>query len=96
MGERQYSASLLHSHDTDIRATMNMAVGDGVIAAGQDGTCCLMTFKLHTQKEGHVAPKNGKFYYCYLKITCSSTKELKRWIVVVEGCGLICDGSINS
>ncbi|XP_029959548.1 guanine nucleotide-exchange factor SEC12 isoform X2 [Salarias fasciatus] len=41
----QYSASLLHSHDTDTRATMNMAVGDGLVAAGQDGTCCLMRFK---------------------------------------------------
>ncbi|XP_038566224.1 prolactin regulatory element-binding protein-like [Micropterus salmoides] len=51
-GERQYSASLLHSHDTDTRATMNMAVGDGVIAAGQDGTCSLMRFKHCTQKGG--------------------------------------------
>lgn len=50
VGEHQYSASLLHSHDTDTRATMNMAVGDGVIAAGQDGTCCLMKFKHCTQK----------------------------------------------
>uniref|UniRef100_A0A1A8M949 Prolactin regulatory element binding n=1 Tax=Nothobranchius pienaari TaxID=704102 RepID=A0A1A8M949_9TELE len=58
-GEHQYSSSLLHSHDTDTRATMNMAVGDGVIAAGQDGTCCLMTFKLLTQKGGSVAPKHG-------------------------------------
>uniref|UniRef100_A0A1A7WDZ6 Prolactin regulatory element binding n=1 Tax=Iconisemion striatum TaxID=60296 RepID=A0A1A7WDZ6_9TELE len=59
VGEHQYSSSLLHSHDTDTRATMNMAVGDGVIAAGQDGTCCLMTFKLLTQKGGSVAPKHG-------------------------------------
>lgn len=75
---------------------MNMAVGDGVIAAGQDGTCCLMTFKLHTQKKEQVAPKNGKFYFCDLKISCSSAKKLKRWMVVVEGCGLICDGAIDS
>ncbi|XP_075961465.1 guanine nucleotide-exchange factor SEC12 [Anarhichas minor] len=51
VGEHQYSASLLHSHDTDTRATMNMAVGNGVIAAGQDGTCCLMRFKHCYQKE---------------------------------------------
>ncbi|TNN60077.1 Prolactin regulatory element-binding protein [Liparis tanakae] len=51
VGEQQYSASLLHSHDTDTRATMNMAVGNGVIAAGQDGTCCLMKFKHCAQKE---------------------------------------------
>lgn len=51
IGEHQYSASLLHSHDTDTRATMNMAVGNGVIAAGQDGTCCLMRFKHCSPKE---------------------------------------------
>ncbi|XP_028436421.1 guanine nucleotide-exchange factor SEC12 isoform X2 [Perca flavescens] len=51
VGEHQYSASLLHSHDTDTRATMNMAIGNGVIAAGQDGTCSLMRFKQCSQKE---------------------------------------------
>lgn len=51
VGEHQYSATLLHSHDTDTRATMNLAVGDGVIAAGQDGTCCLMTFKPASQQK---------------------------------------------
>lgn len=59
VGEHQYSASLLHAHDTDTRATMNMAVCNDVIAAGQDGTCCLMTFKLHGQKDGQNAPKQG-------------------------------------
>lgn len=60
VGEHQYSASLLHSHDTDTRATMNLAVGNGVIAAGQDGTCCLMRFKHCTQKEGgKAAAKDG-------------------------------------
>ncbi|XP_042346271.1 prolactin regulatory element-binding protein [Plectropomus leopardus] len=60
VGEHKYSASLLHAHDTDTRATMNMAVGDGVIAAGQDGTCCLMRFKHSTQKEGgKAAAKDG-------------------------------------
>ncbi|XP_028985667.1 prolactin regulatory element-binding protein [Betta splendens] len=50
--EYQYSASLLHCHDTETRATMNMAVGDGVIAAGQDGSCCLMKFQQRPQKGG--------------------------------------------
>ncbi|XP_068603339.1 guanine nucleotide-exchange factor SEC12 [Brachionichthys hirsutus] len=44
-GGRRYTASLLHCYDTDTRATMNMAVGGGVIAAGQDGTCCLLRFQ---------------------------------------------------
>ncbi|XP_077383862.1 guanine nucleotide-exchange factor SEC12 [Festucalex cinctus] len=52
VGENQYSASLLHSHDTDSRATMNLALGEGVIAAGQDGTCSLMKFEDCTQKSG--------------------------------------------
>ncbi|XP_028326052.1 guanine nucleotide-exchange factor SEC12 [Gouania willdenowi] len=52
VGEHQYSASLLHAHDTESRATMNIAVGDGVIAAGQDGTCCLMRFTQRTQRPG--------------------------------------------
>ncbi|AWP15721.1 putative prolactin regulatory element-binding protein [Scophthalmus maximus] len=60
VGEHQYSASLLHCHDTDTRATMNMAVGDGVIAAGQDGTCSLMRFQLCTQTDGSkAAAKEG-------------------------------------
>lgn len=60
VGEHQYSASLLHAHDTDTRATMNMAVGNGVIAAGQDGTCCLMKFKHCTQKGGKNAQKDAE------------------------------------
>ncbi|XP_012712585.1 prolactin regulatory element-binding protein [Fundulus heteroclitus] len=59
IGKNQYSTSLLHSHDTEKRATMNMAVGDGVIAAGQDGTCSLMKFKLCQQKEEKAAHKHG-------------------------------------
>ncbi|XP_033971533.1 prolactin regulatory element-binding protein [Trematomus bernacchii] len=51
VGEQQYSASLLHAHDTDTRATMNLAVGDGVIAAGQDGSCSLMRFRHSSQRE---------------------------------------------
>ncbi|KAM6893362.1 guanine nucleotide-exchange factor SEC12 [Xenentodon cancila] len=59
VGEHQYSASLLHSHDTDTRATMNMAVGNGVIAAGQDGTCCVMSFKLCKDKGGKFHQNDG-------------------------------------
>ncbi|XP_057691294.1 prolactin regulatory element-binding protein [Corythoichthys intestinalis] len=50
VGENQYSASLVHSHDTATRATMNLALGHGVIAAGQDGTCSLMKFEDCAQK----------------------------------------------
>ncbi|XP_060905553.1 prolactin regulatory element-binding protein isoform X1 [Labrus mixtus] len=57
VGEHSYSATLLHSHDTDTRATMNLALGDGVIAAGQDGTCCLMKFK--QKKDGKAAGKDA-------------------------------------
>lgn len=60
VGARQYGASLLHSHDTATRATMNMAVADGVIAAGQDGTCCVMKAQLCRRKEGGHAAANGE------------------------------------
>ncbi|XP_061676207.1 prolactin regulatory element-binding protein [Syngnathoides biaculeatus] len=60
VGENQYSASLVHSHDTDTRATMNLALGQGVIAAGQDGTCSLMTFEECTQKSESKAAANDE------------------------------------
>ncbi|KAG7262756.1 hypothetical protein CRUP_028417 [Coryphaenoides rupestris] len=50
-----FSATLLHSHDTETRATMNMAVADGVIAAGQDGSCSVMRFKQRQSKDGRKA-----------------------------------------
>jgi len=57
----QFSATLLHSHDTETRATMNMAVADGVIAAGQDGSCSVMRFKQRQSKEGRkAAPGEGE------------------------------------
>ncbi|XP_034553814.1 prolactin regulatory element-binding protein [Notolabrus celidotus] len=60
VGDHSYSATLLHCHDTDTRATMNMALGDGVIAAGQDGTCCLLRFKQGSQREdGQAAATDG-------------------------------------
>lgn len=60
VGEHQYSASLLHSHDTSTRATMNVAVGDGVIAAGQDGTCCVMKTHVSKEAEGSRAAAGGE------------------------------------
>ncbi|XP_054879162.1 prolactin regulatory element-binding protein isoform X2 [Poeciliopsis prolifica] len=59
VGKNQYSSSLLHSHDTDTRATINMAIGDGVIAAGQDGKCSIMKFKLCLQKEENATHRDG-------------------------------------
>ncbi|KAK7878071.1 hypothetical protein WMY93_031292 [Mugilogobius chulae] len=45
VGEHEFSATLLHAHDTETKANMNLALADDVIAAGQDGNCCLMKFK---------------------------------------------------
>lgn len=43
---------------------MNMAVGDGVIAAGQDGTCCVMKYKRNKQEEETKATgKEGEALY---------------------------------
>ncbi|XP_066851376.1 guanine nucleotide-exchange factor SEC12 isoform X1 [Anser cygnoides] len=42
----QLSASLLHSHDTETRATMTMALADDFIAAGQDADCHILRFSL--------------------------------------------------
>lgn len=49
------SATLVHSHDTGSSATMNMALGGDVIAAGQDDNCILMRFKQQEPKEGKSA-----------------------------------------
>ncbi|XP_061206224.1 prolactin regulatory element-binding protein [Neopsephotus bourkii] len=42
----KFSASLLHSHDTETRATMTMALADDIIAAGQDASCHILRFSL--------------------------------------------------
>ncbi|XP_051626602.1 prolactin regulatory element-binding protein isoform X2 [Manacus candei] len=42
----QLSASLLHCHDTETRATMTMALAGDVIAAGQDNSCHILRFTL--------------------------------------------------
>nr|XP_004669428.1 prolactin regulatory element-binding protein isoform X1 [Jaculus jaculus] len=52
------SASLLHSHDTETRATMNLALAGDILAAGQDAQCQLLRFRAHQQK-GNKAEKAG-------------------------------------
>lgn len=47
----KYSATLLHSHDTDTRATMSMTLSGDVIAAGQDDNCTLMKFSQCAPKQ---------------------------------------------
>ncbi|XP_053919143.1 prolactin regulatory element-binding protein isoform X1 [Cuculus canorus] len=54
------SASLLHSHDTETRATMTMALSDDFIAAGQDASCHILRFSLQTpDTSGNTAGHNG-------------------------------------
>ncbi|KAM5292164.1 guanine nucleotide-exchange factor SEC12 isoform 2-T2 [Ctenodactylus gundi] len=53
------SASLLHSHDTETRATMNLALAGDILAAGQDARCQLLRFRAHQQKGNNKAEKAG-------------------------------------
>ncbi|KAM6082526.1 LOW QUALITY PROTEIN: guanine nucleotide-exchange factor SEC12 [Chlamydotis macqueenii] len=46
------SASLLHSHDTETRATMSMALAGDIIAAGQDASCHILRFSLRAPQPG--------------------------------------------
>uniref|UniRef100_A0A674H8V6 Uncharacterized protein n=1 Tax=Taeniopygia guttata TaxID=59729 RepID=A0A674H8V6_TAEGU len=46
------SASLLHCHDTETRATMTMALAGDVIAAGQDNSCHILRFSLQEPEAG--------------------------------------------
>ncbi|XP_040848893.1 prolactin regulatory element-binding protein isoform X2 [Ochotona curzoniae] len=55
----QLSASLLHSHDTETRATMNLALAGNILAAGQDARCQLLRFQVHQQKSNNKAEKAG-------------------------------------
>nr|XP_006625835.1 PREDICTED: prolactin regulatory element-binding protein isoform X1 [Lepisosteus oculatus]XP_015202046.1 PREDICTED: prolactin regulatory element-binding protein isoform X1 [Lepisosteus oculatus]XP_015202053.1 PREDICTED: prolactin regulatory element-binding protein isoform X1 [Lepisosteus oculatus] len=57
--EGQFSASLAHSFDTDPRATMNLALGDNVIAAGQDTSCQLLRFRECSDKPEAKPPGKG-------------------------------------
>ncbi|XP_075057092.1 guanine nucleotide-exchange factor SEC12 [Mixophyes fleayi] len=47
----QLSASLLYSHDTDTRATMNLAIAGDLLAAGQDATCNILRYQHHPKEE---------------------------------------------
>ncbi|KAM6355639.1 guanine nucleotide-exchange factor SEC12 isoform 2-T2 [Podargus strigoides] len=56
----QLSASLLHSHDTETRATMTMALADDIIAAGQDASCHILRFSLQApEARSGSAGQNG-------------------------------------
>lgn len=58
----QLSATLLHAHDTDTRATMSLAVAGEVLAAGQDATCHILRYQHHPKKEkndGDLQDKTG-------------------------------------
>lgn len=54
------SASLLHSHDTETRATMNLALAGNILAAGQDAHCQLLRFQTDQQKGKNKAEKAGE------------------------------------
>ena len=58
------SASLLHSHDTETRATMNLALAGNILAAGQDAHCQLLRFQIHQQKGKNKAEKAGESPPC--------------------------------
>ncbi|XP_048392146.1 prolactin regulatory element-binding protein isoform X2 [Stegostoma tigrinum] len=49
------SATLVHAHDTETRATMNMAVAGDILAVGQDATCHILRFQ-----EGKEKPAGNK------------------------------------
>ncbi|KAK2854699.1 hypothetical protein Q7C36_006568 [Tachysurus vachellii] len=54
------SATLVHSHDTGSSATMNMALGGDVIAAGQDDNCIVMRFKQQEPKSAALKDGSGE------------------------------------
>ncbi|XP_039566893.1 prolactin regulatory element-binding protein [Passer montanus] len=56
----QLSASLLHCHDTETRATMTMALAGDVIAAGQDNSCHILRFSLQEPEAAGSAGKDGE------------------------------------
>ncbi|XP_048457363.1 prolactin regulatory element-binding protein [Rhincodon typus] len=49
------SATLVHAHDTETRASMNMAVAGDILAVGQDATCHILRFQ-----EGKEKPAGNK------------------------------------
>nr|XP_033793816.1 prolactin regulatory element-binding protein [Geotrypetes seraphini] len=57
---RQLTASLIHSHDTETRAPMNMALAGNVIATGQDEYCQMFKFHLKKQEAKKANSNQGK------------------------------------
>uniref|UniRef100_A0A8C2TNF8 Prolactin regulatory element binding n=1 Tax=Coturnix japonica TaxID=93934 RepID=A0A8C2TNF8_COTJA len=53
------SASLLHCHDTETRATMSMAISGDFIAAGQDHSCHILRLCVPTAGKGGAAEEKG-------------------------------------
>lgn len=51
---------MLHSHDTETRATMNLALAGNILAAGQDAHCQLLRFQTDQQKGKNKAEKAGE------------------------------------
>lgn len=58
--DRQLSASLLHSHDTETHAPMNIALAGNVIAVGQDEYCHILKFQLQKREEKRASNSQGK------------------------------------
>ncbi|XP_043918294.1 prolactin regulatory element-binding protein [Protopterus annectens] len=56
----QLSASQIHYHDTETRATMTMALADNFIAAGQDASCHILRYSEAVRKEEKRAGKKEK------------------------------------
>ncbi|XP_044519666.1 prolactin regulatory element-binding protein isoform X4 [Gracilinanus agilis] len=53
------SASLLHSHDTETKATMNLALAGNILAAGQDASCQLLQFNPQDQETSDKQDNTG-------------------------------------
>ncbi|KAM8954274.1 guanine nucleotide-exchange factor SEC12 [Pelodytes ibericus] len=53
------SSSLVHSHDTDTRATMNTALHGDMLAAGQDATCHILRFEVLQQEKNQEISGDG-------------------------------------
>ncbi|XP_040203911.1 prolactin regulatory element-binding protein [Rana temporaria] len=56
----QLGVTLLHAHDTETRATMNLDIAGEVLAAGQDANCHLLRFQRHPKKEKSDGDSNDK------------------------------------
>lgn len=60
-----------------------MAVGNGVIAAGQDGACCVMKYKRSTQEEETKATvKEGEALYWIVASICIQVQAFSNVVAV--------------